>query len=224
MRARANKAPLDLAPLGDRAFRARFPDERAAALWAAAAISRGWIGVVDVVPAYRDVAVFADPDLIDLDDLEQRLRDLAPARDHARDGRLLTIPVLYDGPDLDETAARLELSPEDVIACHATPVYDVFAIGFLPGFPYAGWLQPPLAGLPRRSSPRTLAPAGSVAVAGRQTGVYPGDSPGGWHLLGRTPLCLVDLAAGYFPIKAGDQIQFTPITAADYKARLHERL
>ena len=224
-------APIDpsgsgprLSPLGDRALLARFPSEHEAAAWAAAVTAMAWCGVVDIVPAYRDVAVFADPDAVDLDDLEVRLRALVPAVGQAESGRRLVIPVVYDGPDLEAIAGLLNVTLDEVVACHTGPVYDVFAIGFLPGFPYAGWLRPPLAGLPRRRSPRTRVPAGSVAVAGRQTGVYPGESPGGWHILGRTPLCLVDVAGGYFPIRAGDQIQFTAITADEYEARLHERL
>ena len=210
--------------LGDRAFLARFAAEREAARWAAAVIARGWPGVIDVVPAYREVAVFADPEIIPLAELERLLNALTPAPEESSPGRRLVIPVLYDGPDLVPTADRLGITPAEVVACHAGPVYDVFAIGFLPGFPYAGWLRPPLEGLPRRESPRTRVPAGSVAVAGRQTGVYPGPSPGGWHLLGRTPLCLVDMDDGYFPIRAGDQIQFRPITPEEFEARLHERL
>ena len=111
-----------------------------------------------------------------------------------------------------------------MIALHSGVEYDVFAIGFLPGFPYAGYLPPALTGLPRRESPRLRVPAGSVAIAGRQTGIYPGESPGGWHLLGRTPLCIVDLDEGYFPIRAGDRIRFQPISAAEFEARRHERL
>lgn len=220
----AHAAGFSLAPLGDRAFLARFAGEREAAPWAAAVIARAWPGVVDVVPAYRDVAVFADPEMIQLDELERLLKALPRALENSPPGRCLVIPVVYDGPDLEPTSERLGLTPAEVVACHAGPVYDVFAIGFLPGFPYAGWLRPPLAGLPRLEMPRTRVPAGSVAIAGRQTGVYPGPSPGGWRILGRTPLCLVDVADGYFPIRAGDQIQFTAITPDEFEARRHERL
>ena len=111
-------------------------------------------------------------------------------------------------------AARLKLTSAEVIAIHSSVDYDVFAVGFLPGFPYAGYLPPALAGLPRRDSPRLQVPAGSVAIAGRQTAIYPRQSPGGWHLLGTTPLCIADVEAGYFPIQAGDRIRFQPISAA----------
>ena len=120
-------------------------------------------------------------------------------------GKRLVIPVLYDGEDLEDVAVRLGLNVAEVIALHSGAEYDVFAIGFQPGFPYAGYLPPALSGLARRDTPRLRVPAGSVAIAGRQTGIYPAESPGGWHLLGRTPLCIVDLDQGYFPIRAGDR-------------------
>jgi KipI family sensor histidine kinase inhibitor len=136
----------------------------------------------------------------------------------------VVIPVLYDGADLDEVAASRRLSRDEVIDVHCRAEYDVFAIGFLPGFPYAGYLPAELAGLPRRAVPRLCVPAGSVAIAGRQTAIYPRESPGGWHLLGRTPLCIADPDEGYFPIRAGDSIQFRPIATVEFEARLHERL
>ncbi len=222
--------PIAIEPLGDRAFLARFDAEPSAAGWAAAVRGRHWPGVTDVVLAYRTVAVFADPDRLDPAELESRLYALAiDARAPADSatagvGKTHMIPVLYDGADLDLVASQRGLDVEAVIALHAGVVYDVRAIGFLPGFPYAGDLPPALAGLPRRDSPRPRVPAGSVAIAGRQTAIYPVESPGGWHLLGRTPLCIADPADGYFPIRAGDRIRFRPIAAEEYEARLDERL
>jgi KipI family sensor histidine kinase inhibitor len=221
--------PISLQPLGDRAFLARFASERAAAGWAGAVRDRSWPGVTDVVVAYHTAAVFADPDRTDLAALESDLRTFAldpagaqpPCRSDA--GKPLVIPVLYDGEDLGDVASRLGLSPSEVIALHSGVEYDVFAIGFQPGFPYAGYLPTALSDLPRRDSPRLRVPAGSVAIAGRQTGIYPAESPGGWHLLGRTPVCIVDLDEGYFPIRAGDRIRFRPIGAEEFEARHHER-
>jgi KipI family sensor histidine kinase inhibitor len=215
---------ISLQPLGDRAFLARFTTEDEAACWAAAVRARGWPGVEDVVMAYQTAAVYADPDRIDLDDLEQRLRAVSAGALGRGPGRLIVLPVLYDGPDLADVAARVSLTESDVIALHSGTEYRVFALGFLPGYPYAGYLPDRLSGLPRRASPRTLVPAGSVAMAGRQTGVYPQDSPGGWHLLGRTPLAIVDLDQGYFPIRAGDRIRFEPIGAAGFAQRHGELL
>lgn len=217
--------PIAIEPLGDCAYLSHFDDERSAAGWSAAVRDRRWPGVTDVVLAYRSVAVFADPDRVDLDDLHARLRALVvdPAGP-ADAGRLLEIPVLYDGPDLAEVASARGLTVDAAIASHVAVEYDVFAIGFQPGFPYAGYLPEALSGLPRRREPRLRVPSGSVAIAGRQTGIYPGESPGGWHLLGRTPLCIVDPDVGYFPIRAGDRLRFRPIVAEEFEARLHERL
>jgi KipI family sensor histidine kinase inhibitor len=215
---------IELEPLGDRAFLAQFAAERTAAGWAAAVRECHWPGVTDVVLAYRAVAVFADPELVDLLELESRLRAIEPVPESARQGKWIAIPVLYDGADLDAVAARSNLSQDQVIDLHSGVEYHVFAIGFLPGFPYAGYLPPGLSGLPRREAPRLRVPAGSIGIAGRQTGIYPRESPGGWHLLGRTPLCIADLDEGYFPIRAGDRIQFVPISLAEFEARRHERL
>jgi KipI family sensor histidine kinase inhibitor len=221
---RVQTAPSLLEPLGDRAFLAHFSSEPMAGGWAAAVRDRRLPGVDDVVLAYRSVAVFADPEQIDLVELESRLRVIIPAEDTRLHGKRLIIPVLYDGVDLGDVAARLALSPADVIELHCQVEYDVFAIGFQPGFPYAGYLPPALAGLARRVSPRVRVPAGSVAIVGRQTAVYPTESPGGWHLLGTTPLCIADLESGYFPIRAGDRIRFEPISASEFEGRRHERL
>ena len=128
------------------------------------------------------------------------------------------------GPTFTSWPPAWPLSSAEVVAMHSSVEYDVFAVGFLPGFPYAGYLPPALAGLPRRDSPRLDVPAGSVAIAGRQTAIYPRQSPGGWHLLGTTPLCIADAKAGYFPIAAGDRIRFKPISAAEFEARRDERL
>jgi KipI family sensor histidine kinase inhibitor len=213
-----------LEPLGDRAFLAHFLSEPAAGDWAAAVRDGHWPGVTDVVLAYQTVAVFANPEQIDLGELESRLRLFAPTEDTRRHGKRIDIPVLYDGVDLNDVAARLALSAAAVIELHCQVEYDVFAIGFLPGFPYAGYLPPALAGLPRRDSPRIRVPAGSVAIAGRQTAIYPIESPGGWHLLGTTPLCIVDPESCYFPIRAGDRIRFEPISASEFDSRRHGRL
>ncbi len=209
---------ITLDPLGDRAFLARFATEDEAARWAEAVRARAWPGVVDVVLAYQTAAVFGDPDRLDLDDLESRLRQLVPDADSRASGPLLSIPVIYDGDDLTEAARRLGLTESEVIAEHSRPEYRVFAIGFLPGFPYAGYLPSHLSGLARRESPRARVPAGSVAIVGRQTGIYPAEYPGGWHLIGRTPLRIVDLEEGFFPIHAGDRIRFEPIGLPEFNS------
>jgi KipI family sensor histidine kinase inhibitor len=216
--------PTLVEPLGDRAFLAHFESEPAAGSWAAAVRRRQWAGVTDVVLAYRAVAVFADPERIDLIHLESDLRTVSSGTEPHQMGRRLVIPVYYAGVDLADVAARLQLSPAEVADLHSSVEYHVFAIGFLPGFPYAGYLPDRLAGVARRESPRLRVPAGSVAIAGRQTAIYPAESPGGWHLLGTTPLRIADPDTGYFPIRAGDRIQFVPITACEFEARRHEQL
>ncbi len=217
---------IDLVPLGDRAFLARLADESSARSWAEAV--RAGVGrhpgVLDVVLAYATAAVYADPDAIDLDELESRLRAVEPVPRASAEGPLVELPVLYDGEDLPEVARRLGMETSEVVARHSTPTYEVFAVGFQPGFPYAGYLPDELSGLPRRASPRPRVPAGSVAIAGRQAGVYPRESPGGWHILGRTPLRIVDVDHGHFPIRAGDQLRFLPIDEEQYSARLGELL
>ena len=205
---------LDLGPLGDRAFLARF---------AATVRSRGLEGVDDVVLAYRSTAVFAAPGRCDLDALERALRALEPTPGAANPGARHVVPVLYDGPDLAYVASTLGLSTDEVVNLHAGRDYVVFAVGFLPGFPYAGYLPPALAGLARRAEPRLAVAAGSIAIAGRQTGIYPAQSPGGWHLLGRTPLQIADPELGRFPIRAGDVIRFRPIDATEFAERCNER-
>jgi KipI family sensor histidine kinase inhibitor len=216
----------DVVPLGDRNFLARFPTEDAAARWGEALRSQGWPEVVDVVTAYRTVGVFPGPDATDLDHLAARLGAFEGGAEVGTPGRLVTVPVpvLYDGDDLPDVARRLGLSEDRVVALHCGHEYRVFALGFLPGFPYAGDLPDALCGLPRRASPRVRVPAGSVAVVGRQTAIYPAESPGGWHLIGRTPLRIVDVARGHFPIRAGDRLRFVAIDAGEFEARAGDLL
>src|SRR5262245_53810845 len=166
----------ELKPLGDRAFVARFATEDESIRWAAAVRDQGIAGILDIVTAHECVAVFADPDRIDLSRLEHELRGMIPQVGVVLRERLVVIPVLYDGPDLAEVAERTNLSPAEVVKAHSKTEYRVFAIGFLPGFPYAGDLPESLRGLPRRFEPRLRVPAGSVAMAGRQTGIYPRES------------------------------------------------
>ena len=111
-----------------------------------------------------------------------------------------------------------------MIALHSGTEYTVYAIGFCPGFPYLGYLPEALCGVPRLPSPRLRVPPGSVGLTGRQTGIYPLPRPGGWNLIGRTPLILVDPAAGYFPLRVGDRVHFHRIGEAEYRRREGDRL
>jgi KipI family sensor histidine kinase inhibitor len=130
------------------------------------------------------------------------------------DAQTLEIPVRYggrDGPDLEQVAASLGLSPQEVVRRHAAPSYRIFVLGFAPGFAYLGPLPPELR-LPRRAEVRQRVPAGSVAIAGEQTAVYPFETPGGWHILGRTELVLWDPAADPPALlRPGGRVRFAPV-------------
>lgn len=151
-------------------------------------------GVRDVVPTYRSVAVHLDPLRTDVDAVRRMLERGAASDALPTRGRRVEVPVTYGGdagPDLEEVAARTGLSVEEVIARHAGVEYRVFMMGFLPGFAYLGTVDERIA-TPRRSTPRVRVPAGSVGIAGRQSGVYPIASPAGWQIIGRTPLPVFD--------------------------------
>ncbi|MEO6245262.1 MAG: 5-oxoprolinase subunit PxpB [Opitutaceae bacterium] len=180
--------------------------------------------VIDVVPAFASVAVHYDPlrapefemlqiEVAELAALEGSAASVAP--------KTVAIPVVYGGdagPDLAGVAQHAGLSRAEVIARHSAVVYEVSAIGFSPGFPYLGGLPPELA-TPRRPTPRTSVPAGSVGIGGAQTGIYPRESPGGWNLIGRTPLALFDphrSAPAY--LHAGDRVMFHPVAAAEFQS------
>lgn len=165
--------------LGDRAIRFARP----AGVSARAVVDaiRRWPGVVDVVVAREDIGVYYDREpVIDV----AALAALATLTDDAPPGHEHALRVVYDGPDLDDVARATGLSVDDVIARHGAATYTVDTMGFAPGFAYLNGLDASLH-LPRRATPRTRVPAGSLAIAGAQTAVYPFDSPGGWHLIGR---------------------------------------
>ena len=149
-------------------------------------------GVVELVPGYRTVLIVADPGQSEvLDELAARLPslELPPAETVA--GGTVEIPVSYHGEDLPEVAGLTGLDVEEVVRRHTAPEYTVAFLGFSPGFPYLVGLDPALE-VPRRDTPRTSIPAGSVGLAGNQTGIYPTASPGGWQLIGRTSVTLFD--------------------------------
>jgi KipI family sensor histidine kinase inhibitor len=166
-------------PIGDRAIRFARP---AAPVRAIVRAVREWPGVVDVVVATEDVAAYF-VDAVTPGDLDERIRALAHLHDIDEPIRDHVLRVRYDGVDIDEVARATGLSRDEVINAHVGAIYTVDTIGFAPGFAYLAGLDPRLE-LPRRATPRPRVPAGSVAIAGRQSAVYPFDSPGGWHLLG----------------------------------------
>jgi KipI family sensor histidine kinase inhibitor len=200
-------------PLGDAALLAELGtrldtalNTRAIALAAALKKRRD---VRQAVAGYASVTVHFDPDQTTHEALAAAITRLASKRPPmAEPGRLHRIPVVYDGPDLQAVAAVLGLSSARIAELHTKPIYRVFLVGFVPGWGYLGPLPEELE-LPRRQVPRTRVPAGSVAIAARQTGIYPLPTPGGWHLIGRTSVKLF-LPDSDPPslFRAGDRVKF----------------
>ncbi len=179
-------------------------------------------GIEAVIPAYRNLSLIYDPLVTSpekllslLQGLEARLHEIEiPAP------RIVEIPVLYDGefgPDIEVVAQHNGLTVEQVVAIHAATDYPIYMIGFTPGFCYLGGLDRRIH-TPRRKTPRTLLPGGSVGIAEAQTGMYPVDSPGGWQIIGRTPLRLfAPERENPFLYEAGDRIRFVPVTGREYE-------
>ncbi len=217
-----------LVPLGDQAALAYFPDETAALHFAAVVRRAADPWLVDVVQAYTSVAVFYDLDQINFAAVAEHLRRLDREKSQAEtvtQARQHRIPCCYEFQlDLPRVAQHTGLQPEDIIRLHTETEYTVYAIGFCPGFPYLGYLPPALCGVPRLPAPRLQVEAGSVGLTGRQTGIYTEARPAGWNLIGRTPLKLVDIADGYFPLRTGDRVRFERIDEAEFDKRLGERL
>ena len=184
-------------------------------------------GVLEVVPSYRSLLVLFDPLVLQRRRLAAEVQGIlaAPAVEETAcaGGNMRELPVLYGGefgPDLDFVARHHGLSTEEVIAIHSSSSYLVYMLGFTPGFPYLGGMSSRIA-TPRLSSPRGKVPTGSVGIAGSQTGVYPLESPGGWRLIGRTPLRLFDMEAERtFLLAPGDIVRFRPVNEEEYWAYL----
>ncbi|HJZ93064.1 MAG TPA: allophanate hydrolase subunit 1 [Gemmataceae bacterium] len=215
-----------LKPLGDQAVLAYLPDEASAVRFASAVRAADFPWLVDVVPAYATVGVYFDPEKTNLKGVRAALAAIRPASGPAAaEGRTLAIPCCYELQlDLARVSEHLQLAPERVIDLHTAREYMVYAIGFCPGFPYLGYLPPALTGVPRLPTPRLRVEPGSVGLTGRQTGLYPLARPGGWNLIGCTPLELVNVEDGYFPIRVGDRVRFFRIDRAEYERLKGNRL
>jgi len=227
-----------LVPMGDRALVIEFADAADPALSSHIAALAQHLraappaGVLDVVPTFTTLAVHYDPAGIadgdaPYDTLAGQVEDWLRSEPEGNTlpGRIVEIPVCYGGEfgqDLEELARRHGLAPEDVVQIHSTPRYHVHMLGFVPGFAYLGGLDERLA-TPRRDIPRPKVPAGSVAIGGGHTGIFPLETPGGWHLIGRTPLRLFTPATE--PpclLNAGDSVQFVPIDAGRFASLARE--
>lgn len=187
------------------------------------AVRERWGDLIrDAVVGYCSLTVYFDPLTLDPAWLEAEVRRAAEELPAATvvDGALIDVPVCYGGdlgPDLAHVAAEAGCSEADVVALHSGRAYRVYVVGFVPGFPYMAEVDPRLA-LPRRASPRTKVPAGSVAIAAGQTAIYPSETPGGWHLIGRTSVKPYDPSRERpFLFKPGDRVRFHPVERAEFE-------
>lgn len=203
--------------LGDAALVCTLPPPATLAvqqrLWALADEAARWPGVQELLPGMNNLTLLFDPEQAAAAELESRLRARWPAVKPAPAARARTVEIPVDyggehGPDLHDVAAHTGLPAAEVVRRHGAGEYVVYLLGFLPGFAFMGGLAPELA-TPRRREPRTAVPAGAVGIGGAQTGIYPAASPGGWQLIGRTPLQLFDpRAEPPTLLRAGDRVRF----------------
>ncbi len=188
--------------------------------------------ITDLVPSYASLTVFYDPVTVLQQSvlvetsyeivcryLGEQLKNI-PAPDHYIPARTIKIPVCYSGeyaPDLSNLSDSLQLTAKEIIHIHLSTTYRVYMIGFQPGFPYMGEIDERIS-FPRKSKPARRVSAGSVGIAGRQTGIYPFDSPGGWMIIGRTPLNIFNKkAADPVFFQPGDMVTFYPITENEFE-------
>ena len=177
-------------------------------------------GIKELVPGYRSLMVVYDPLVGSLSSLKYQIMDIWGTVDEAQlpSPRIVEIPVAYGdefGPDLEWVAHYLKMTPEEVIRLHTQPTYQVYMIGFMPGYPYMGEVVDSLV-TPRRETPRTHVMQGSVGIAQKQTGIYPVTSPGGWQIIGRTPIRLFDPQKNPPSfLEMGYRVNFYPITAKE---------
>jgi len=178
-------------------------------------------GVIEIIPTYRSLLIIYDPSVTQPDELEKALNSLEARLGEIRipPPRTVELPVCYGGefgPDIDTVAETNHLTIEEVIELHCEPEYLIYMVGFTPGFPFLGGLSEKLH-TPRLETPRTLVPEGSVGIANNQTGIYPIASPGGWQLIGRTPVKLfAPWRQNPFLYQAGDRLKFKPVSPDEY--------
>ncbi|HXE95038.1 MAG TPA: 5-oxoprolinase subunit PxpB [Dongiaceae bacterium] len=180
--------------------------------------------IIEAIPTYRSLMVYFDPLHISRESISDKIRmhldNIAESGSEGDTTTVVSIPVCYGnefGPDLDFVASHNKLSIQEVIDIHTSKPYQVYMLGFTPGFPYLGGMSERIAA-PRLAQPRVAIPAGSVGIAGSQTGIYPIESPGGWQLIGRTPLQVFNPGSpNPFLFAAGNYLRFTEIDAATFE-------
>lgn len=223
-------------PLGDAAIVVQFGDRISEDIHAkirafARVLENGpFPGMIEYVPAFTTVTIYYDPWIVSekgklapYPTVAHCIQELVDRMEvHAvPNPRIMEIPVCYGGeygPDLEWVAGHNQMTPEEVIAIHSRSAYLVYLIGFAPGFPYLGGMDERIAA-PRRETPRQVIPAGSVGIAGTQTGIYPIETPGGWQLIGRTSLSLFNPCRQPASLlQMGDLVRFVPITPQSFRA------
>ena len=219
---------IEIQPLGDRTLLVKFPqkidpDIHQQVMNLSAKIEEELIeGILYISSAYCSLSIGYNPEYIKYPELSLRIKDLWKQRIKTRNApvRVLTLPVCYEEPyalDLWEISKITGLTPEDIIETHTANSYQVYMLGFLPGFPYLGIL-PEVLQCPRKAKPRLVIPERSVGIAGLQTGIYPSESPGGWNIVGNTPLPIFSgQKSTTFLLHAGDEVKFQAITKNDYE-------
>lgn len=223
-----NMDEIRIVPEGDLAVLVEFENEISPACnGKVAALQKcikeaNWKGIVETIPAFRSLLIYYNPLQISYRKLVAKIKKATKHLENMdnQSKRIIQIPVCYGGTygvDLKDVAEHTGLSEEEVIAIHSGTDYLIYMIGFLPGFPYLGGMDKRLE-TPRLQDPRTAIPAGAVGIGGEQTGIYPLASPGGWRLIGQTPLRLFDREREN-PIlyRTGDYIRFVPVTEEAYK-------
>lgn len=214
--------------MGDRGLLLEFGDEISPEVnekvrrMALAIQEEGTEGIIETVPTYRSLLIIYNPLILSIEELKDRLGGIEEGLQKAPfpEPKLTRIPVIYGGPygpDLDDVARYHRITPEEVSRLHCSKPYLIYMIGFMPGFPYMGELPEELV-TPRLKTPRLSVPAGSVAIAQRQTGIYSMESPGGWQILGRTPVRLFDPEKEPPTLlQMGDRVQFFQISEKEFE-------
>lgn len=222
------KEKIFFAPRGDNAVQITFGDEITDEInqeirkYLFALEKENFPGIIEVIPTYCHLNVIYDGENYYYEEILDQLHKIREefSEIDIPDARLMKIPVLYGGeygPDLENVATHNNLTPQEVIDIHSSRQYLVYMLGFTPGFPYLGGMSEKIA-TPRLKEPREKIWAGSVGVAGNQTGIYPIESPGGWQIIGRTPVKLFDInRTPEIYLQSGDYISFYPVTLEEFK-------